>query len=76
MLIQSFRERMPAGSVGDKIEVLAPRRFGDGFQRRLAGVANRPRRQAVDDIGVIGRRLIEVGFRDAAAERAFPWARP
>ena len=70
MLIQCFGERMPSGSVGDKIEVLAPCRIGDRFQRRLAWVANRPRRQALNDIGVIGRGLIEVGPGDAAAERA------
>ena len=70
MLIQCRGERMPSGSVGDKIEVLAPCRIGDCFQRRLARVANRSRRQALDDIGVIGRRLIEIGSRYAAAERA------
>src|SRR6202020_1919224 len=65
MLIQCFGERMPSRSVGDKIEVLTPCRFRDRFQRRLARVANRPRRQAVNDVRVIGRRLIEVRPRYA-----------
>ena len=70
MLIERFGEDMPAGSVGDKVEILAVSRVRDRFERRPAGVANRSGRQPVDDVGVIGRRLVQVGLGDAAAERA------
>ena len=61
---------MPASSVGHEVEIPAAGGVGDRFERRLAGVANGPERQTVNNIGIIGRRLIQVRLCDAAAKRA------
>ena len=45
------------------------RRIGDRLERRAAGIGDRRRRQAVDQIGVVGRRLVDVGLVDRAVGR-------
>ena len=61
---------MAAGAVGDEEQVAGARRVGGGFQRGAAGIGDRARRQAVDDIGVVGRRLRDFAALDRAAQRA------
>ena len=70
MLVERIGEDVAAGSVRDEIEVLAAGRIGDRLERRLARIGDRPRRQAVDDVGVVGRRLVELGLGDRVAERS------
>ena len=70
MLVQRLRESVAARSVGDEIDFLGRRRIGDGLERRLAGIADRARRQAADDIGVIGRRLLQFRLADRMSQGA------
>ena len=70
MLLVGLRKSMAAGAVGDEIEFARARRIGRGFERGAAGIGDRSGRQAVDDIGVVGRRLLDLAFHDRPAERA------
>src|SRR3974390_906653 len=70
VLIVALREQVAAGAVGDKIEVLGTRGIGDGIERSAARIGDRTRRQAVDHIGVVGRRLLDLALQDRATERA------
>src|SRR5262249_61811675 len=45
-------------------------RIGRGRDRGPSGIRARPRRQAVDDVSVVGRRLLFLALRDRMAERA------
>ena len=38
MLIESLREHMPAGAIGNEIEVVRMRRIGNGIERRPARI--------------------------------------
>ena len=71
MLVVVFRKNVTAGAVGDEIELARARRIGGRFERGAAGIADRPRRQAVDLIGIVWRRLIDLAFHDRPPERAF-----
>src|SRR5215471_12066265 len=71
MLVVVFREDVPANAVGDEIEILGARRIGGRLERGAARIADRPRRQAVDDVGVVRRRLALLALGDRVAEGAF-----
>src|SRR5262249_12473611 len=60
-----------AGAVGDEEKLLGARRVGGGFGRRAARVGDRPRRQAIDHIGVVAGLEVEIRPRDRTAEAAF-----
>src|SRR5262249_13570098 len=70
MLIVGFSECMSASAVGREIELLGARRIGGGLDRGSAGIGDGPGRQAVDDVGVVSRRLRDIGLAERAAERA------
>ena len=70
MLVERLGEGVAAGPVGDEIEILRARGIGDRLHRRLAGIGDRPGRQTVDDVGVVGRRLIEFALGYAVPERS------
>ena len=76
VLLKRISEDVASGSVRHEIKVLAASWVGDCLQRRLAGIGNGPRREALDDVGVVGRGLIEIGPRDRAAERALAEREP
>ena len=76
MLVQRLRERVAAGAVGDEIELLRPHRVRRRLERRFARIADRSRRQAVDIVGVVRRRLIEFGLGDRMAERSLAEHQP
>ncbi len=61
---------MAAGAVGHEIKLLGTRRVGGGLDRGAAGIGDRPGRQTVDEIGVVGRRLGELTLGERMAERA------
>ena len=69
VLFERRGEDVAAGAVGDEIEIVGLGRIGDRFERGTAGIGDRPRRQAVDDVGVVGRRLVDVGLVDRAVGR-------
>src|SRR4051794_22526616 len=48
VIIERRRENVTAGAIGDEIEVLRLPGIGDGFQRVLAWISDRRRRQALD----------------------------
>src|SRR5712672_998755 len=62
VLIVGLGKGMSAGAVGDEKDFLGARRVGGGLDRCAAGIGDRPRRQALDDIGVVGRGLGDVGL--------------
>ena len=80
VLVVLFERRgkdVAAGAVGDEIEVVGLGRVGDGLERRTAGIGDRRRRQAVDQIGVVGRLLVDVRLVDRAiGGLPFPPNRP
>ena len=71
VLIVGLSEGVSAGAVGHEIELLRTRRIGGGLDRGATGIGNRPGRQAVDDIRVIGRGLGNLALGQRVAERAF-----
>src|SRR5690606_30990057 len=60
MLFVGFREGVAAVAVGDEIELLGARRIGGRLQRRTSRIGDRTRRQPLDDVGVVGRRLLDL----------------
>src|SRR5262249_861323 len=72
VLVEALGETMPAGTVGDEKEIFGARGAGGGLERRLAGIGDRPRRQAVDYVGVVAGLELDVGARDRPAERPLP----
>jgi hypothetical protein len=58
-----------ARAVGDEVEVVALHRIEHGLQGRLARIGDRRRRQAVDQIGVVGRLALQFRLADATAQR-------
>ena len=71
VLLVIFREHMSAGAVGDEIELLGARRLGGRLERGAARIGNRRRRQAIDHIGVVRRRLLDFAAHDRASQRPF-----
>src|SRR5581483_2143406 len=55
VLLVRLGEGVPARAVGDEEEVAGTGRIGDRFERGATGIGDRTGRQAVDDIGVVGR---------------------
>src|SRR5882757_2791970 len=64
VVLQRRGKDMAAIAVGDEIEIVGLRRVGDRFQRRAARAGDRRRRQALDQIGVVRRLLVDVGLVD------------
>src|SRR5258708_40256825 len=62
-------EEVVTGAVGDEIEFLVLSRLHRGAQGGAAGVGDRAGRQALGDIGVIGRRHGEGGMAERMAAR-------
>ncbi len=55
VLVERSGKGVAAGAVGDEVELVAARGCSTARQRRAAGIGDRPRRQPVDDVGVVGR---------------------
>src|SRR5437667_4813374 len=55
VLLVGFRKSMPAGAVGDEIELLRARWIGGSLNRSAAGIGNGTGRKAVNDVGVVRR---------------------
>src|SRR5215471_2197915 len=70
VLLVAFGEGMPAGAVGDEVKLLRASRTGGSLDRGTARVRDRPGRQTVDDVGVVGRRLGYLAFGQRMPERA------
>src|SRR5690606_17984847 len=64
MLFQCLGKDVPAIAVSYEIEIVCPGGIGHGFKRCLAGIGDRRRRQSIDDIGVVRRRLLDVRLID------------
>src|SRR4029077_12088862 len=60
---------MTAGAVGGEEQVAGARRIRRRLERGAAWIGDRPRRQAVDDIGVVRCRLLDLAALDRPAER-------
>src|ERR1700730_17290289 len=60
VLFERLRESVATGAVSNKIEFLGACRIGSRVERRAARISNRPRRKAVDCIGVVGRYLLNL----------------
>src|SRR4029453_9923042 len=71
VLIVGLSEGVSAGAIGHEIELLRARWIGGGLDGGATGIGNRPGRQSVDDIRVIGRRLSDLALGQRMAERAF-----
>src|SRR5215831_892483 len=69
VLIVGFGEGVPAGPVGDEIEVARACRVSGGFERGAAGIGDRSGRQTVDHIGVVGGRLGNLAALDRPPQR-------
>ncbi len=76
VLLVVVGEDVAAGAVGDEKQFLGARRIGGGFERGAAGIGDRSRRQPVDDIGVVGRRLLDLVALDRPPERALAADQP
>ena len=76
VLLVVVGEGVAAGAVGDEKQFLGARRIGGGFERGAARIGDRPRRQPVDDIGVVGRRLLDLVALDRPPERALAADQP
>src|SRR6516162_9318484 len=70
MLVVGLGEGVTAGAIGDEIEVAGARRVGGGLERGAAGIGDRPGRQAVDHIGIVGRGLGNFAALDWPPQRA------
>ena len=70
--LQRVGEGVAAGAVGDEEQILGPRRVGDRLQSRAAGIGDRAGRQALDHVGVVGGRPLDLRAHDAAPEGAAP----
>src|SRR5215471_4764954 len=70
VLFERLREGVAAGAVSHEIEFLGARRIGNRFERRSPRIGNRPWRQAVDDIGVVGGCLFDLAAQNGPAECA------
>src|SRR5580704_5089776 len=69
MLLVGFCERMAAAAVGCEIEFTRARRIGGGFECGAARIGNRTGRQTVDEIGVVGRGLLDLTLHDWPTQR-------
>src|SRR5207244_12012762 len=69
VLVVGFGKDMPAGAVGDEEHLLGARRIGGGLDRGAAWIGDRPGRQAVDDVGVVGGGRVLFALGDGMAER-------
>ena len=69
MTVERIGEDMAAGAIGDEIKLARARGIGHRLERGPAGIGDRTRRQAIDLIGIIGRRLVDLGARQRPAER-------
>src|SRR6185312_8938060 len=61
-------EDMAAAARGDKIDVVAFFRMQHGGNGILAGIADRPRRQAGKLIGVVRRGAVQLALADAVTQ--------
>ena len=76
VLVVGVAEGVAAGAVGDEEQIAGARRIGGGFQRGPPRIGDRPRRQAVNHIGVVGRRLLDFAALDRPAQRALAADQP
>ncbi len=76
MLVVGFGKGMPAGAVGDEEQVAGAGRIGGRLERGAAGIGDWPGRQALDHIGVVGRRLRDLGALDRPPQRALAAHQP
>src|SRR6476469_4002284 len=71
VLVDVRREDVPTLPVGDEIQrAVTRRRRHRGEDRGAPGIADRSRRQAGDDVGVVGRIRLQVGARELATLHA------
>src|SRR5438105_1789862 len=70
VLLVAFGKGVPAGSVGDEVKLLRASRTGGSLDGGTARIRDRPGRQTVDDVGVVGRRLGYLAFGQRMPERA------
>ena len=70
MLVVGLGKRVPTGPVGHKEQVARARRVGRRFERGAARIGDRSGRQAFDHIGVVRRRLRDLGALDRPAQRS------
>src|SRR5262249_40353970 len=71
VLVVALGKRVSTGAVGHEIEVLRARRIGGGLDRAATRVGDRPGRQAVDDVSIVGRRLRYLALGERMAEGSF-----
>src|SRR5690606_19799486 len=69
VLLQRPGEYVPAVAIRDEIELVGAGGIGDRFQRGTAGIGDRRRRQAVDHVGVVRRRRLDVRAIDWPVRR-------
>src|SRR6516162_6275103 len=60
---------VPAGSIGDEIEIFRRLGIEDSRDRILARIGDRRRRESRNDISVVRRRTRDFALADAAAQR-------
>ena len=71
MLLVGLREGVTSGAVSYEIKLARAGGIGGGFERGAAGIGDRARRQSVDLVGIVRRRLIDLALHDRPAQRAF-----
>ncbi|CEG08267.1 hypothetical protein BN961_01681 [Afipia felis] len=60
---------MPTGAIGHEIEITRARGVGGRFQRGTPRIGDRARRQSLNDVGVVRRRLLDLAALDRPSER-------
>src|SRR5262249_1944443 len=70
VLLEIFRKRVPAGSVGNEKDLLGACGIGGRFERRTPWIGDRPRRQAIDSVGIVRCGLLDVAPRDRSTKGA------
>src|SRR5262249_39669244 len=76
MLCVVIRKNVAAGAIGNEIELLGACRICGSLERSSAGISDRPWRQTIDDISVIGCRLFNLAPQDRATQRTFTACQP
>src|SRR5262249_41672970 len=72
VLVERLGKSMPAGAVGNEEEFLGAPGARSGLERSFARIGDRPRRQAVDHIGVVAGLKLDIRTGDRPAERSLP----
>src|SRR6202022_3933693 len=76
VLVVSFGESVPAAAVGDEEQVAGTRWIGSSLKRSAAGIGDRSGRQAVDDVSIVRRRLLNFAALDRPAQRSLAADQP